>query len=396
MGIVNFNHYLSTLTPELRFLIQIFHTSNSGTDSLKRPNAFSFDKFLRTIGRHEVFLPLSHRLNLLELSLEKKEFDKLKNVIQVFSMKQLKLSGELFQLLRQFQRHNIPVIPLKGPILSQTLYGSLASRESADIDILIRPVDLEKANQLFQEIDYLPKDFKLDRFSEKQWAVLKSIHCNLGYSPKGRGITEVELHWKMFEATELYYKDVERLIQASALTEIQGVSVRSMKKEDLFVYLAIHGAKHRWAGLKWLLDIRQFILNFDDQIDWGELLIECRQKHIHWPVIQALYLSHGLFGTLLPKSVSQAVHQEQGIKTLVNDALNNIAKETFRDNNWTHTVNIIKLKPGWKHTKFYINRLLYAPQDWGTLKLPDFLFFLYFPMRPFLMLYRKFSGKTLM
>lgn len=389
MELINFDHFFSSISSEFRFVIDTFSLSNRTTSIRQRPDEFNFRSFLHVLKRHEVLLPLSITMDKLELSLTEPELSKLRNVTHEHSMKQLKVSGDLLKLLSEFKKQDIDVMPLKGPLLSQSLYGSFANRESADLDLLISPDDLQNANQLFERLGYISQDYVLTGFSAKQWRVFKKVHCNTTYVPGQQGATVVELHWKMFEAEELYHKKTECLISESVEKEFQGLPIKVMSNEDLFIYLSIHGAKHRWAGLKWLIDIRQFMLKHDQQTDWEALLKRCADHQIHWPVWQALYLSHGLFGTSLPPGVLESVHKEQSVKALIQDALDNLGKENFKDNNWTHTMNIIKLKPGWQHIRFYIDRLFYAPQDWSQVRLPDFLFFLYFPMRPFLMLYRK-------
>ena len=49
----------------------------------------------------------------------------------------LLLTQELFKLLTLFQKHKIPAIPFKGPVLAVSVYGNLALRPFCDLDILI-------------------------------------------------------------------------------------------------------------------------------------------------------------------------------------------------------------------------------------------------------------------
>ena len=82
---------------------------------------------------------------------------------------QLVLSRELAGLLRRFEAARVPVIPLKGPALGETLYPDPALRPSSDLDLLIRRETLLPVDGLLQSLGYrrLPDahswDFEIGR-----------------------------------------------------------------------------------------------------------------------------------------------------------------------------------------------------------------------------------------
>src|ERR1039458_5393604 len=51
----------------------------------------------------------------------------------------------LASMLKAFNRAGIPVMPLKGPILSLELYGDVGLRQSQDLDLMVMPEDLARA-----------------------------------------------------------------------------------------------------------------------------------------------------------------------------------------------------------------------------------------------------------
>jgi hypothetical protein len=58
------------------------------------------------------------------------------------------------ELLDGFAAAGIPVLPLKGFVLSQYLYGDPFRRLSCDVDLLIRPADLQRVKPLLAELGY--------------------------------------------------------------------------------------------------------------------------------------------------------------------------------------------------------------------------------------------------
>ena len=57
----------------------------------------------------------------------------------------LLFTAELLRLLDLFDRHAIRVLPFKGPVLADMLYGDIAAREYCDLDLLIDKADVPAA-----------------------------------------------------------------------------------------------------------------------------------------------------------------------------------------------------------------------------------------------------------
>lgn len=65
------------------------------------------------------------------------------------------LKAEQEKVLAAFTGQAIPGWPLKGAHLSESLYGDLGIRQAADIDVLIRQHNLEKADALLADLDFV-------------------------------------------------------------------------------------------------------------------------------------------------------------------------------------------------------------------------------------------------
>ena len=80
---------------------------------------------------------------------------RLKNLYFLNLRRNVLLEQELFRIISYFKELNIPVIPLKGPILARYLYNDLALRQtSCDLDLLVRHETIEKTKEKLAELGY--------------------------------------------------------------------------------------------------------------------------------------------------------------------------------------------------------------------------------------------------
>ena len=60
------------------------------------------------------------------------------------SVRRMAQSGEFARVAGLFEERGIPMVALKGPLLSRYLYGDLGARTSGDIDLLAKPKDVAR------------------------------------------------------------------------------------------------------------------------------------------------------------------------------------------------------------------------------------------------------------
>jgi hypothetical protein len=99
------------------------------------------------------------------------------------------LEAQQVRLLEGLDREGIPVLQLKGLSLSRRLYGDIGYRETSDLDLMVRRVDVYRTLQHLAELDYLPAEDMppLDRFHQ----VALLYRGNGGWRPS------VDLHWAL-------------------------------------------------------------------------------------------------------------------------------------------------------------------------------------------------------
>jgi hypothetical protein len=183
-------------------------------------------------------------------------------------LKQLSDLKVFFELSDRFIQEEISILHLKGPVLSQRIYGDPTYRYYRDFDIMVSPEEVGNAFSILIERGFNPNYFDWPESKRKQKAIIKYINQTSFYHPE-HGIT-LELHWKLFHREYLERKEEEKLIQENTtLVLISGREFKTLSPELDLVFLVIHGGLHAWARLKWLLDIHEFInrVNFNrDQL----------------------------------------------------------------------------------------------------------------------------------
>ena len=163
--------------------------------------------------------------------------------------------AEFIRLTDALAASGTAFIPLKGPLLSERLYGDPTVRYSHDLDILVNNDCIKKAASVFAASGYtqlpplMPEDF---RGMKKQ---MKSNH-HISFIHPGKGQI-VELHWRIMNRPWIGFTDIDALLSENlAEHEFAGRRFIVPCMEFELLYLVIHGGAHRWGRLKWLADIQ--------------------------------------------------------------------------------------------------------------------------------------------
>ena len=212
--------------------------------------------------------------------------------------RQLILSRELGGLLRRFDAEGLPVIPLKGQLLGETLYPDPVLRPSSDLDMLIRRETLLPADRLLQGLGY-------HRLADAHsWSF--DIAYDRATVYEGAASVRVDLHWGLVSDPRYSWNEGEGLTvwDRAVRIRVAGEEALALCPEDLLLYLALHLAVHHGlAGLLWYWDLILLLDRWEDTLDWQAVVARaCR-----WRIRAALYFALvGLelfFGASAPASV---------------------------------------------------------------------------------------------
>jgi len=182
------------------------------------------------------------------------------------AVRSLTLTGELIRLLSAFESKGISAIPIKGPLLVMPSSGDVSSREFDDLDILIRPREIQAARAVLVLLGYTPEHV-LD--IEQEAAFIRSEHA-FRYTRQHDQMV-VELHWRLQDRYLSFPFDTEELWNRALTVSLFGKKVRCLTAEDTILFLCMHGAKHYWERLEWIACLTT-MLRANPSMDWPVVL----------------------------------------------------------------------------------------------------------------------------
>jgi hypothetical protein len=273
------------------------------------------------------------------------------------------LTGELIAVLERLQAEGLPVLPYKGAVLAEMLYGDVAARQYGDIDLIVPSRDVARAADTLQDLGYTPG---LRLTAAQQSAYLKSGYEYTFDSARGRNV--VEIQWNVLPHFYCVDFDVERFFRDAKLVNFQGRTVTTLAPETLLLVLAVHAAKHAWEKLGWLCDLVQLMKT--QELDWQAVRAESRRLGVERILAVNFLLAQSLLGADIPEGISidlaaQAIAQE-------------VAEQMKRGESYhTESINyfrlMLRLRERWSDRCRFLWRLASTPStgEWAAVRLPE-------------------------
>ncbi len=219
------------------------------------------------------------------------------------------LLRELLRLHQLFEAAQILVIPYKGPVLAWVAYGSFLRREYLDLDFAVEQKNIPETVAVLKSAGYCPQ-FDLREAKAGQDGFAPGQYSFQSHAQK----ILIEFHT---ERTLRYFPipvDFQDLTGRLMTVEIGEQRLRTFSIEDTLVMLCVHGGKHFWERLGWVLDIAKLMT--EQPVDWA-LLSRIAAKMESTRVLHlGLYLAHDLFGAALPEKVLEEIRRDPAVPEL--------------------------------------------------------------------------------
>ncbi|MBT4640767.1 MAG: nucleotidyltransferase family protein [Deltaproteobacteria bacterium] len=359
-------------------------------------DSINWEYFVSLTVRHRVW-PIVYRVLSSQNSIDipEEELSKLKQLNRKNSLKALAFSAETSRVVSEFNKIGIPSLLLKGVALAQQLYGDISLRPSRDIDLLIQPSQLQKANQVLKQLGYQHQYFDIEPFSPQQMRMLLKRNHHHNYKHPHRSVV-LELHWKFKANFFGKFNEIEHSNDNSFSIDINNVQVKILNRRDNLLYLCVHGSLHGWFRLRWLQD---FVLlsKMMTKEDWKDLWKRAKDQEILHILIQGCVLAHSLFDIPITLDLSDTNTPRKFLKPMIFQSLESISgPEPIVGKYFSKTFFLKKhilftCNPKIKHKLlFLVNHFRPGHGDLTALKIPEVLFPLYYMIRPILLFYRMF------
>lgn len=159
----------------------------------------------------------------------------------------------LAEVLEVFHAAEIPLVAYKGIPLARTLYGDAALRPTGDIDVMVRPEDLERTRHLLEQNGW---EF------QRAW----EIHHNFAKEIWGKQVI-LEVHWVSQREGE-YHLPAERFWEEIHPT----TDGWDFSTEMNLLIITLHCARHSFTPYRQVVDIAHAVAKWGNTLNWERLM----------------------------------------------------------------------------------------------------------------------------
>jgi Uncharacterised nucleotidyltransferase len=344
---------------------------------------FDWDFFVEAATRHGL-LPLAykHLSASFSGSVPAAALGRLRSLCRDNAARNLFLTGELRRVLDAFDAAGVVGVPYKGPALAVAAYGDPSLRQSLDLDVLVRPRDVERATSALLGLGYgrtlLLRDYQEEGFKRISYVRL--------FVPQGGEGFGLELHWNVSPRCFSVSFDTDELFGRLQTITLNGRPVPSPPAEDLLLMLCVHAAKDCWGKLEWVASIAELARR--PGFDWETLYARAGRAGAARAVSLGLHLAHAWLDAPLPESVLSLVGRDRRVRELAGEVAGWLLGARPRPLELPRMVPFhLRTKERWRDKIRYA--LLFSttpmPFDWDLIpvRLPGPLAFVYYFLRPF-------------
>lgn len=216
------------------------------------------------------------------------------------------------QIATMWHRNGIPVIPLKGIYLAEQVYQDIGLRHLSDIDLLLRPQDMEASLVLA---------------SAQGWTVHKEEHQSEHFKEHFgthhpfklvKGATLVELHVHIHRASSAYRVRIEDFWQRASTGVLSDCTVQMPDALDTLLHLCLHLHKHLYGSevkIVSFCDIREFI-RANDPLDWPQLMARAKDYAAEEQVAAIMLVCHRFWGCAVPDAVTDLLSDKDRVEVV--------------------------------------------------------------------------------
>jgi hypothetical protein len=216
-----------------------------------------------------------------------------------------RIFSQLQAVLEASRAAGVPVLVLKGAHLAEAVYEDVTLRPMGDVDLLVKGVDLPRAEQILLDLGYGPQEVP---GSKKDY----SVHRHLPPFVK-KGAVPIEIHGTIDES-DRFRIDVEGLWQRARTARIAGVEALVLGPEDLLLHLCLHTAfQHGFrVPLRQIYDIAATVRRYGQELDWQGLVRTAQAAGLCRVCYYALASAESLLGVAAPAEALAALRPEGG------------------------------------------------------------------------------------
>lgn len=202
-------------------------------------------------------------------------------------------SEEMLRILSALAKDGINAIPLKGSLASDIIFDNLGIYPATDIDILVKPEDIKKAEDILTEQGYMKNEI----IGTED---LLSGHYHFLYIKDSYFL---ELHWNLVKRyfcvpPEFWWDETEQI-------EYPGITISVLSHERYLMYAIFRLFDHGFRPLKFFIFIYGLLRKYKNEIDWQKLFLYSKQYKMERMLYFTLRLLNDIFHEDIPQFILQ-------------------------------------------------------------------------------------------
>ena len=290
----------------------------------------------------------------------------------------LHLIGKQLKAYRLLKDLGVRAAIFKGAVLAQMAYGEVSLRQAGDIDVLIDRADFAEARSLLESLGYE----MTPRLTDAQLASHLAFHCEIPFM-RDEWFTIVDLHWGLAPRSFVFGLDAVDVMSRLQSISLAGTTIETFCDEDMVLYLSMHGTKHLWHRLEWIVSLAELI-RASTNIDWDVVVQRAEDAHATRMLALGLRLVEIFSDVEIEPPILKAVDREGLMKQMATQIKEQIFTRSHNiESTQTNHYNF-KIMDRKRDALVSALRALFVPTlpDWEALTLPSTLHPLYYAFRP--------------
>lgn len=208
---------------------------------------------------------------------------------------------EYSNVLENFRKFNLEMIPIKGLIFCKIIYGNFGLRPMFDVDVLIKEKNIKQTDFLLMQLGYKKEPQEYPEGYDKSSYYSKQLSSNL--------VLYIDVHWHIsppaFRSSQSFL--LQKIWQRIEKIEIDGENIDILSPEDNLFTLFYQFKYHIPPKIKSICDVASLLELYKGRLDWGYLIQEMKLLKKEYMFYYAIFFAKKLFGISLPEGIEKRI-----------------------------------------------------------------------------------------
>ena len=290
----------------------------------------------------------------------------------------LHLIGKQLKAYRLLKDRGVRAAIFKGAVLAQMAYGEVSLRQAGDIDVLIDRADFAEARSSLESLGYE----MTPRLTDAQLASHLAFHCEIPFM-RDEWFTIVDLHWGLAPRSFVFGVEANDVMSRLKSMSLGGTTIETFSNEDMVLYLSMHGTKHLWHRLEWIVSLAELV-RASTNIDWDLVMQRAEDARATRMLALGLRLVEEFSDVEIQPRILTSVDPESVMKRMATRIKDQMFTRSHNIESTQTNLYNFRVMDRKRDALVSALRALFVPTlpDWEALTLPPKLHPLYYAFRP--------------